>query len=215
MPQARSVSVSLRRYTCTPRARPTAYSTPMRRKKKGIATPMGLRAIDRSVSCSPMDFATADLCDEHPEVEVLELPLLAFGAHRRFAGPASTIAAFEDNSRVREAVAERGHGRVLVIDGGGSRRRAMLGDRLARQAAANGWAGVLIHGCLRDADAIDAMPIGVRALGTCPRKTDKRGLGDRDVVVRFGGISIAPGMWIHADRDGVLVSAGPLVPAAH
>ncbi|MEI2431433.1 MULTISPECIES: ribonuclease E activity regulator RraA [Lysobacter] len=148
---------------------------------------------------------TCDLCDRHDaRVRVLDLPLRDFGGRIGFAGIVSTIKAYEDNSRVREAVAEPGAGRVLVIDGGGSSRRAMLGDQLAAQAVANGWAGVVVFGAIRDSAAIGAMALGVKALGTCPRKTDKHGQGLRDVALAFGGVSIRPGDWVCADEDGVV-----------
>ena len=152
-------------------------------------------------------FATADLCDAHgAAVHVLDLVLHDFGAQRAFAGEISTVRAFEDNSRVREAVHEAGHGRVLVVDGSGSLRRAMLGDLLAAKAVENGWSGIIINGAIRDSVAIAALDLGVKALGTCPRKTDRAGIGERDVVLQLGGILITPGEWIHADADGVLVS---------
>lgn len=154
---------------------------------------------------------TCDLCDRHDaQLRVLELPLRDFGGRRAFAGLVSTIKACEDNSLVREAVAEPGRGRVLVIDGGGSMRRAMLGDLLAAQALGNGWAGVLVHGAIRDSAAIAAMDLGVKALGTCPRKTEKRGQGLREVAVEFGGLVIRPGEWLAADEDGVVLADGPL-----
>ncbi|QWP78504.1 ribonuclease E activity regulator RraA [Lysobacter sp. K5869] len=148
---------------------------------------------------------TCDLCDRHDAlVRVLDLPLRDFGGRRGFAGVVSTIKAYEDNSRVREAVAEPGAGRVLVIDGGGSSRRAMLGDLLAAQAVENGWIGVIVFGAIRDSAAIGAMDLGVKALGTCPRKTDKRGQGQRDVALAFGGVNIRAGDWVCADEDGVV-----------
>jgi regulator of ribonuclease activity A len=156
------------------------------------------------------DFLTADLSDAHPDAQVLELLLQSFGGHSRFAGPIETIKAWEDNSRVREALGEPGDGRVLVVDGGGSIRRAMLGDQLAAQGVANGWAGVLIHGCLRDSEEIGTMAIGVKALGTCPRKTDKLGAGERGIPVSFGGVTFRPGSWLYSDPDGVLVAPRPL-----
>lgn len=158
------------------------------------------------------DVVTCDLCDAHPDaVRVLDLPLRDFGGRRAFAGIVSTVHALEDNSRVREAVAEAGAGRVLVIDGGGSTRRSMLGDLLAEQAVANGWAGVVVHGVIRDSVAIGQLDLGVKALGTVPLKTDKRGQGVRDVPVCFGGVTIRPGDWLAADADGVLVADRPLV----
>lgn len=149
---------------------------------------------------------TADLCDDHEgTVRVLDLPLRDYGGRIDFHGPVSTVRALEDNSRVREAVAEPGEGRVLVVDGGGSTRRSMLGDNLAAMAVKNGWAGVVVHGVIRDTDAIGQLALGVKALGTCPRKTDKLGQGLRDVVLEFGGIVIRPGEWLYADGDGVVV----------
>ncbi|QQP98653.1 ribonuclease E activity regulator RraA [Lysobacter enzymogenes] len=148
---------------------------------------------------------TCDLCDRHDaRVRVLDLPLRDYGGRIAFAGTVSTIKAYEDNSRVREAVAEPGAGRVLVIDGGGSSRRAMLGDQLAALAVDNGWAGVVVFGAIRDSAAIGAMALGVKALGTCPRKTEKSGQGQRDVALAFGGVAIRPGDWVCADEDGVV-----------
>lgn len=154
---------------------------------------------------------TCDLCDQFEDrVRVLELPLRDYGGRVAFSGLVSTVKALEDNSRVREAVAEPGEGRVLVIDGGGSLRRSMLGDMLAEKAVANGWSGVLVHGAIRDSVAIGRLDLGVKALATCPLKTDKRGQGLRDVPVAFGGLVIAPGQWLCADEDGVIVSDAPL-----
>ncbi|MCA9544041.1 MAG: ribonuclease E activity regulator RraA [Myxococcales bacterium] len=152
---------------------------------------------------------TADLYDIHLEaLQVCELPLLDFGGRRRVQGPLATLKCHEDNSRVREALAEPGQGRVLVIDGGGSRRYALLGDNLAQMAVENGWAGVLVHGVIRDAAVIARMDLWVRALGTVPRKTAKRGEGQRDLPVRFGGATFAPGATLVADEDGVVVLPG-------
>ncbi|KRD34009.1 hypothetical protein ASE35_09665 [Lysobacter sp. Root916] len=150
---------------------------------------------------------TCDLCDLHGDrVRVIELPLRDYGGRIAFDGVVSTVRAHEDNSRVREAVAESGHGRVLVIDGGGSMRRAMLGDLLAAKAVENGWAGVVVIGAIRDSAAIGALELGVKALGTCPRKTDKHDRGERDVAVEIGGATVRPGDWLCADEDGVVVS---------
>jgi regulator of ribonuclease activity A len=156
-----------------------------------------------------MDLKTADLCDAYDHACVLDLPLRDYGGRLAFHGEVSTVHAFEDNSRVREAVAEAGHGRVLVVDGGGSTRRSMLGDNLAAMAVKNGWAGVLVHGVIRDSEAIGRLDLGVKALGTCPRKTEKLGKGQRDVAVTLGGVQIEPGHWLYADEDGVV-----LLPAA-
>lgn len=154
---------------------------------------------------------TCDLCDRFEgRVRVLELPLRDYGGRIAFSGRVSTVKALEDNSLVREAVAEPGEGRVLVIDGGGSLRRAMLGDMLAGKAVANGWSGVVVHGAIRDSTAIGRLPLGVKALGTCPMKTDKRGQGLRDVPLRFGGVEIRPGDWLAADEDGVVIAGEAL-----
>ena len=154
---------------------------------------------------------TCDLCDAHEDkVRVLELPLSDFGGRVAFSGIVSTVKALEDNSLVREAVGEPGHGRVLVIDGGGSLRRSMLGDMLAEKAVANGWNGVLVNGAIRDSVAIGALDLGVKAIATCPMKTDKRGQGLRDVPVEFGGLVIVPGQWLAADGDGVVLADAPL-----
>jgi len=154
---------------------------------------------------------TADLCDQHGDtVHVIEETFVNLGGNLRFSGRISTLLAFEDNGRVREALSEAGNGRVLVVDGGGSRRRALLGDQLAEMAVKNAWAGLVIFGCIRDSAAIAAMPLGVKAIGTCPRKTEKLGQGLRDVPVRIGGVDIRPGEWLYADEDGALVSATEL-----
>lgn len=158
------------------------------------------------------DFKTADLCDNHSEILlVVDLPLRDLGGKARFCGVIETVKAFEDNSLVRECVAAPGAGKVLVIDSAGSTRRAMLGDLLAEKAVKNGWEGVIVHGCIRDSAAIASMALGVKALGTCPMKTEKRGLGDHNVPVRIGGVDFVPGHYVYADEDGVVVSPKPLL----
>jgi regulator of ribonuclease activity A len=150
---------------------------------------------------------TADLCDRYSdELEVCEPLFRDYGGRRAFGGAIATIKCFEDNSRVRELVAEAGAGRVLVIDAGGSMRRAVLGDLLAQKAVDSGWSGVLIYGCLRDAAAIAQMPLGVKAIATCPLKTDKRNEGQRDLPVRFAGATFRPGAFVYADEDGIVVA---------
>lgn len=159
-------------------------------------------------------FATADLCDAHPDAaQVLVLPWLDFGGRLAFAGKVSTIKAFEDNSRVREAVNEAGNGRVLVVDAAASMMRAMLGDLLAAKAANNGWAGIVIVGAIRDSAAIAQLELGVKALGRSPRRTEKLGDGRRDVALEIAGIRVQPGQWLYADADGVIVSDAALVSA--
>ncbi|MGH1341467.1 MAG: ribonuclease E activity regulator RraA [Nannocystales bacterium] len=148
---------------------------------------------------------TADLCDEHPDAQVLELEFRGYGARAGFDGHVVTLSLHEDNSWVGQTLREPGEGRVLVVDGGGSRRCALVGDNLAQRAVDNGWAGIVVHGCIRDADQISTIPIGIKALGTHPRKTEKRGEGRRDLPVRLGGVTIEPGDHLYADPDGVVV----------
>jgi regulator of ribonuclease activity A len=154
---------------------------------------------------------TTDLCDANEplfdsgELRVLAPGLLAFGARRRFHGAARTLKLFEDNSLLAQAVRQSGEGCVLVVDAGGGTRCAVLGGNLARAAEQNGWAGIVVHGAVRDTDEIDACDLGVRALAVNPRRSVKRGEGQRDLVVELCGVAVRPGDWIYADRDGVLV----------
>jgi len=160
-----------------------------------------------------MSFKTADLCDEYPDsLQICEPGFASYGGKPRFFGQISTIKCFEDNSLVREAVAEPGEGRVLVVDAGGSKRCAMLGDMLAAKAAAEGWSGVLMYGLIRDSADIAQMDLGVKALGTCPLKSVKKGVGERDVVVQFGGVTFVPGEYLYADEDGIVCSSTALLP---
>ncbi len=153
-----------------------------------------------------MNFLTTDLSDKFGDVAACEPIFRNLGGRPRFAGPIATVKCFEDNSRVRDLVAERGNGRVLVIDAGGSMRRAVVGDLLAKSAVDNGWNGLIVYGCIRDSVAIGNMPIGVKALGTHPMKTDKRGEGQRDIPVSFAGVSFRPGAWVYSDEDGIIVA---------
>ena len=163
-----------------------------------------------------MDFQTADLCDKHEdEVRSGRLRIVApmfrsFGGRSAFHGPVSTLKIFEDNSLVRKVLETAGAGRVLLIDGGGSLRCALVGDQLAQLAADNGWAGVVVYGCIRDARVIAGMPIGILALGVHPLKSIKRGIGEAGIAVSFGGVTFAPGEHLYADCDGVLVSPAAL-----
>lgn len=159
------------------------------------------------------DFKTADLCDAHagtPQFQIAEPGFQDYGGVRTFAGPISTVRAPEDNSLVRKALEEPGQGRVLVVDGGGSRRCALVGDQLALLAQQNGWAGVVVNGCIRDAEDVGRMRIGVKALGTHPLKSLKRNEGQRDVEVRFAGVTFRPGHYVYADLDGIVTSESPL-----
>lgn len=155
--------------------------------------------------------STPDLCDAYPElVRVVDPMFINFGARERFGGQISTVKCFEDNSLVKQAVSEPGLGRVLVVDSGGSMRRACLGDMLAGQASQNGWSGLVIYGCIRDVDEIMITDIGVQALGLNPMKTEKKGVGERDVSVTFGGVSFKPNEFLYADNNGIIVSVTAL-----
>ncbi|MCK6551463.1 ribonuclease E activity regulator RraA [Myxococcota bacterium] len=152
-------------------------------------------------------FATADLCDQHQDELDVALPSLRdYGRVRAFHGPIATVKVFEDNALVRKRLEEPGAGRVLVVDGAGGLRTALVGDKLAQLGADNGWAGIIVHGCIRDSAAIAEIAIGVKALGTTPRKSDKRGTGVVDVPVTFAGVTFRPGEHVYADADGIVIS---------
>lgn len=156
-------------------------------------------------------YSTCDISDNHPDAVRVVDPLFSdFGGRSAFHGEIVTIKCHEDNSLVREKVAEPGVGKVLVVDGGGSTRRSLLGDMLAEKAAANGWAGIVIYGAVRDIEVMETIDIGVKALCAIPLKTDKKGIGERDLTVRFGGVDFVPGQYLYADRNGILVSDGAL-----
>jgi regulator of ribonuclease activity A len=153
---------------------------------------------------------TADLSDALGDALQVAQPLFRdFGGRLAFAGPISTVKVHEDNALVRKALEEPGAGRVLVVDGGGSLRCALLGDNLAALGAKNGWAGVVIWGCVRDADVLRTLDFGVKALATHPRRSGKTGAGARDVTIRFGDVEWRPGAHLAADLDGVVVAATP------
>lgn len=158
-----------------------------------------------------MQIVTPDICDDHPEVQVVEPGFRNYGGVDAFGGEIVTVKCFEDNSIVKEQVGTPGHGKVMVVDGGGSKRAALLGDMLAEKAAENGWAGLIIYGCIRDVDVIGQTKLGVQALGTHPRKTDKRGIGDLNVPVTFGGVTFVPGQYVYADNNGIVVSEAKLL----
>jgi RraA family protein len=161
--------------------------------------------------------ATADLLDIfHPQsvddasaprtVQIAEPIFRDFGGRLRFSGRASTIKCFENNPLVRAALEEPGGGRVLVVDGGGSRRCALLGDNIAAMGAKNGWQGIVINGCVRDTADLQTFDLGIKALAPFPLKSSKRDAGQRDVPVAFAGVTVKPGDWVYADGDGVIVS---------
>jgi regulator of ribonuclease activity A len=154
-----------------------------------------------------VSFKTPDLCDEFEEsVRVTEPLFRDFGGAVSFHGPIATVRVFEDNVLVREALEADGQRRVLVVDGGGSTRCALLGDRLARFAYDNDWAGVVVNGCIRDSEEISKITVGVKALHAVPRQSTKEGLGERDVSMSFAGITFAPGNYLYADADGVIIA---------
>ncbi len=154
---------------------------------------------------------TPDLCDAHPEWVRVVAPLFKnYGGRTAFGGPIATVKCFEDNSKVKESLGLPGQGRVLVVDGGGSLRCALLGDLLAAQAVENGWAGVIVYGCIRDVDAIAGMDLGVQALAAIPLKSVRRGVGETNVAVAFGNVTFHPEEFVYADNNGIVVSATPL-----
>ncbi len=155
-------------------------------------------------------YVTPDLCDTYPDVAVVEPMFSNFGGHDSFGGQIVTVKCFEDNSVVKEQVEQDGRGKVMVVDGGGSMRRALLGDMLAEKAASNGWEGIIVYGCVRDVDVLAQTALGIQALASHPMKTDKRGIGDLNVAVTFGGVTFKPGEYVYADNNGIIVSAEPL-----
>lgn len=154
-----------------------------------------------------MPFATPDLCDQFgAEVRVAEPLFRDWGGVVHFAGPMATLRVFEDNALVRATLETPGSGRVLVVDGGGSLRTALLGGNLAGLAHRNGWSGVVINGCVRDTAELAATPVGVKALHAIPRKSAKNGAGEREVPVAFAGVTFSPGAWLYADGDGIVIA---------
>jgi regulator of ribonuclease activity A len=149
--------------------------------------------------------STADLLDDHPEALVCGQAFTQFGGVTSFEGPVATVRCHEDNVLVKQRVAEPGEGRVLVVDGGGSLRVALLGDMVAGLAAASGWAGIVVNGCVRDVAVLRHLPIGIKALGSCPRPSGKEGAGEIDVPVEIGGITFRPGSRLTSDDDGIVV----------
>jgi regulator of ribonuclease activity A len=161
-----------------------------------------------------MSFKTADLCDafaEKTQVQIAEPIFRVYGGNPAFSGQISTLKIFEDNTLVRSALETRVENRVLVVDGGGSHRCALLGDNLANLAVDNGWNGVVVYGCIRDSADINEMPIGVRALHTHPLKSRKRGIGEKDILVTFAGVNFKTDHYIYVDQDGIIVAAEPLI----
>jgi regulator of ribonuclease activity A len=151
--------------------------------------------------------STADLWDERGDtLQSCSVQLRHYGGHTAYTGVISTVRCHRDNALVKAALAEPGNGRVLVVDGAGSLESALMGDLIAGSAVAQGWAGVVIHGAVRDVAALRELPLGAVALGSNPRKSAKDGVGERDVVVSFGGVDFAPGLHLVSDDDGIVVT---------
>jgi regulator of ribonuclease activity A len=154
-----------------------------------------------------MDFTTADLCDAFPKaIEVAQPLFQEYGGVERFAGPIETLRVSDDNTAVRESLETPGRGRVLVVDNGGSLRCAMVGGRLAGLAESNGWSGVVINGCIRDSAELRRVQVGIRALNAVPMRSRKNDPSEREVTLRFAGITFAPGRYLYADSDGIIVA---------
>lgn len=163
-----------------------------------------------------VSFATCDLCDEHKndtdgDFRVLPPVFKDYGRRIKFAGQVSTVKCFEDNTLVKAAVDSPGNGRVLVVDGGASLRRALVGGNLGKAAAKNGWAGVVVDGCVRDSAELAECDVGIRALALMPLPTEKRQEGQSDVAVQIQGVWVRPGDWLYADEDGIVLASRPLV----
>lgn len=154
-----------------------------------------------------MNFKTADLCDAHSDtIQIVTPGLKHYGGKQQFYGQIVTLKLFEDNSLLRDLLNEEGKGRVIVVDGGGSMRCALLGDMLASMAVKNAWSGLVINGCIRDSADINTMNIGIRALGTHPLKSQKRGTGEKELTISFACTKFSPGDYLYADEDGILVA---------
>ena len=158
-----------------------------------------------------MNWTIPDLCDEFPDaVKVLEPLFTDFGARRKYCGEIITIKCFEDNSLVKATVQTPGGGRIMVVDGGGSLRCALLGDMLADAALANDWSGLLINGCVRDVEILRTIDLGVRALRAHPLKSEKRGEGQMNIPLHFAGVNFLPGQYFYADENGLMISSSCL-----
>jgi regulator of ribonuclease activity A len=153
---------------------------------------------------------TADLVDQHGDaLASSDLQMRQYGGLAAFTGTVRTVRCFQDNALVKQALATPGDGQVLVVDGGGSLHSALMGDLIAASAVAHGWAGVVVHGAVRDVAALRDLPLGVKALGSNPRKSTKDGTGEVDVPVSFGGVTYRPGQRLWSDDDGIVVLEGP------
>jgi regulator of ribonuclease activity A len=181
------------------------------RKPLTAVRPHGAAAPPHAPARPPIVTKTADLYDRFPdEARVCEPLMRDFGGRIAFHGLIQTVKCFEDNTQVKTILGEPGVGRVLVVDGGGSLRCALLGDLIAAGAVANGWAGVILWGCVRDSAELATLDLGIKALAANPRKSERRGEGQRGGPVTFAGVRFAPGDWVYADCDGILVASRPL-----
>jgi len=153
------------------------------------------------------DFTTCDLFDADESLQSVTTQLRNFGGRAKFAGPIRTLRCYQDNSVLKQIVATEGHGQVLVVDGAGSLECALLGDMVAKTAMDNGWAGLVIHGAVRDSAELATLNLGIKALGTNPRKSQKLDSGSPDVELRFGSVTFRPGMMLHSDQDGILLES--------
>lgn len=167
---------------------------------------------------SDQTFVTCDLLDDHPEKDLqVVTPSMdgkffkSYGARQNFAGQVVTVKCFEDNSRVKELLATDGRGKVLVVDGGASMRCALMGDMIAESAVNHHWSGVVIYGCVRDVDAIAKLDLGIHALAAIPQKSNRKGIGEVDLTLYFGGVSINSGDYIYADNNGIVIAKEKLV----
>ncbi|WP_374665638.1 ribonuclease E activity regulator RraA [Acinetobacter sp.] len=167
---------------------------------------------------STVPFVTCDLLDDNPEKNIqVVTPSMdgkffkSYGARKSFGGQAVTVKCFEDNSRVKELLATDGTGKVLVVDGGASMRCALMGDMIAESAVQHHWNGVIIYGCVRDVDAIAQLDLGVHALASIPQKSNRKGAGETDLQLNFGGVSISSGDFVYADNNGIVIAQEKLV----
>ncbi len=167
---------------------------------------------------STVPFVTCDLLDDNPAKDLqVVTPSLdgklfkSYGARKSFGGQAVTVKCFEDNSRVKELLAAEGAGKVLVVDGGASMRCALMGDLIAESAVKNNWNGVIIYGCVRDVDAIAELDLGVHALAAIPQKSNRKGAGETDIQLNFGGVSINSGDYVYADNNGIVIAKELLI----
>lgn len=163
-------------------------------------------------------FVTCDLLDDHPEHDFQVVSpsidgkfFKSYGAIKSFGGQVVTVKCFEDNSRVKELLATVGQGKVLVVDGGASMRCALMGDMIAESAVKNHWSGVIIYGCVRDVDAIAELNLGVHALAAIPQKSNRKGLGEVDISLSFGGVTVQSGDYVYADNNGIIIAKEKLV----